>query len=77
MCPYIWSVNEQQHAMKNLMFMIAAKIAEDQGKHTLVVCASILKDAFIADGFSRKQANELAIDGMRIITRAMQNMRTQ
>jgi len=63
--------------MKNLMFMIAAKIAADQGRHTLLVCASILKDALIADGFTRKEANELAIDGMRIITRTMQNMKTQ
>lgn len=60
--------------MKDLSFQIAQKIASDKNPHTVFICASILKEAFILDGYSSKEANTMAIDGIKIIMKAMLNM---
>jgi hypothetical protein len=60
--------------MKELAFLIAQKIANDNSKETVLVCGSILKDAFILQGATKKQANIMAIDTLKIIMKSMVNL---
>lgn len=57
--------------MKELSFMIAQKIATDNNPNTIIICCSILKEAFISEGATKKQANIMAIDAMKIILKTM------
>lgn len=57
--------------MKELAFTIAQRIATDKNPNTVLICASILKDAFLAEGANEKQANTMAIDGIKIIMKTM------
>lgn len=57
--------------MKGLALQIAQRIASDRNPHTIYVCASILKDAFKAEGYSDKVANTMAIDGIKVIVATM------
>lgn len=59
--------------MKELAFMIAQKIASDKSPNTVMVCCSILKESFIMEGISNKEANTMAIDGIKIIMKSMLN----
>jgi hypothetical protein len=61
--------------MKELAFTIAQKIASDKSPNTIIVCASILKEAFISEGISPKAANTMAIDGVKVIMKAMLNIK--
>lgn len=61
--------------MKELAFAIAQKIASDKSTNTVLVCASILKEAFISDGVPSKTANTMAIDGVKIIMSTMLKMK--
>jgi len=47
--------------MKELTFLIAQKIATENNPNTPLVCASILKEAFIMQGITKKDANIMAI----------------
>jgi hypothetical protein len=60
--------------MKELSFEIAKKIASDNSKNTVIICCSILKEAFIMEGLSNKQANTMAIDAVKIILKTMVNI---
>jgi len=60
--------------MKELSFAIAQKIATDKNPNTVIICASILKDAFIMQGINKKDANTMAIDGIKIIMKSMLNL---
>jgi hypothetical protein len=60
--------------MKQLAFEIAQKIATDKNPNTVIICASILKDAFIMGGVNNKDANTMAIDGIKIIMKSMLNL---
>lgn len=58
--------------MKELTFQIAQKIAsENKNPKTVLICASILKTFFINEGYSDKVANTMAIDGIKLIVKAM------
>ena len=61
--------------MKELAFTIAQKIATDKSENTVILCAAILKEAFILDGVPSKQANIMAIDGVKVIMKAMINVK--
>jgi hypothetical protein len=63
-----------QRAMKQLAFEIAHKIATDKNPNTVIICASILKEAFIMSGVNKKDANTMAIDGIKIIMKSMLNL---
>jgi hypothetical protein len=63
-----------QRAMKQLAFEIAHKIATDKNPNTVIICASILKEAFIMIGVNKKDANTMAIDGIKIIMKSMLNL---
>jgi hypothetical protein len=60
--------------MKELSFTIAQKIATDKNPNTIMICCSILKEAFMMEGISNKQANTMAIDGIKIIMKSMLNI---
>jgi hypothetical protein len=60
--------------MKQLAFEIAHKIATDKNPNTVIICASILKEAFIMSGVNKKDANTMAIDGIKIIMKSMLNL---
>jgi len=60
--------------MKQLAFEIAHKIATDKNPNTVIICASILKEAFIMSGVNNKDANTMAIDGIKIIMKSMLNL---
>ena len=60
--------------MKQLTFQIAQKIATDKNPNTILICCSILKDAFIMQGINKKDANTMAIDGIKIIMKSMINI---
>jgi hypothetical protein len=60
--------------MKKLAFEIAHKIATDKNPNTVIICASILKEAFIMSGVNNKDANTMAIDGIKIIMKSMLNL---
>lgn len=60
--------------MKELSFEIAKKIASDNSKNTIIICCSILKEAFIIEGATNKQANIMAIDAIKIILKTMINI---
>jgi hypothetical protein len=60
--------------MKQLAFEIAHKIATDKNPNTVIICASILKDAFIMSGVNNKDANTMAVDGIKIIMKSMLNL---
>jgi hypothetical protein len=57
--------------MKELSFTIAQKIATDKSPNTILVCCSILKEAFIMEGATIKQANDMAVDSIKIILKTM------
>ena len=57
--------------MKALAFEIALKIANDNNHNTVLICTSILKEAFIIEGINTKDANYLAIDAIKIIMKSM------
>jgi len=63
-----------QRTMKQLAFEIAQKIATDKNPNTVIICASILKEAFIMSGVNKKDANTMAIDGIKIIMKSMLNL---
>lgn len=53
--------------MKELLSQVAAKLVENNiSDESILVCGSILKEAFIKEGFSRVLANEFAIDALKI-----------
>jgi len=60
--------------MKELAFTIAQKIATDKNPNTVMICCSILKEAFMMEGLSSKQANTMAVDGIKIIMKSMLNI---
>ena len=60
--------------MRELTFQIAEKIATDKNPNTVIICASILKEAFILTGVNKKDANDMAIDGIKIIMKSMLNL---
>jgi hypothetical protein len=60
--------------MKQLAFEIAQKIATDRNPNTVIICASILKEAFMMQGINKKDANIMAIDGIKIIMKSMLNL---
>jgi hypothetical protein len=60
--------------MKELAFTIAQKIASDRSSKSILICASILKDAFQSEGISEKDANVMAIDTIKIIMKSMLNI---
>jgi hypothetical protein len=60
--------------MKELSFTIAQKIATDKNPNTIMICCSILKEAFIIEGATNKQANTMAIDAIKIILKTMINI---
>ena len=57
--------------MKELSFQIAQKIATDKNPNTIMICCSILKEAFVMQGIPSKQANTMAVDGIKIIMKTM------
>jgi hypothetical protein len=57
--------------MKELFLTIAQKIATDKNPNTILVCCSILKDAFLMQGQTEKESNIMAIDGIKIILKTM------
>ena len=61
--------------MKELMFLIAEKIATDNKPNTIFICGSILKEQFMSMGFTRVLANEMAIDTLKIIMKTMINLK--
>lgn len=67
-------INKNKQTMKELCFNIATKIATDKSENTVYLCCSILKDAFIMQGFNNKVANEMAIDTIKIIMKSMLNL---
>ena len=60
--------------MKELSFTIAQKIATDKNPNTIMICCSILKEAFTMQGINPKDANQMAIDGIKIIMKSMLNI---
>ena len=60
--------------MRELSLTIAQKIATDKNPNTIMICCSILKEAFIIEGATNKQANTMAIDAIKIILKTMINI---
>ena len=60
--------------MKELSFSIAQKIATDKNPNTIMICCSILKEAFTMQGINPKDSNQMAIDGIKIIMKSMLNI---
>lgn len=53
--------------MKELLNQVAVKLVENNiSDESILVCGSILKEAFVKEGFSRVLANEFAIDALKI-----------
>lgn len=71
---FIYLYHQKQTTMKELCFNIATKIATDKSENTVYLCCSVLKDAFIMQGFSNKVSNEMAIDTIKIIMKTMLNL---
>ena len=63
--------NKAMEIMKELSFTIAQKIVNDRNPNTIVICCSILKEAFISQGISKKDANTMAIDAIKIILKTI------
>ena len=61
--------------MKDLLFLIAEKIATNKSEDTILICGSILKDEFINMGYSLNNANTMAIDTLKIIMKTMINFK--
>ena len=54
--------------MKELFSLVAVKLVESKlSDESILVCGSILKEAFVKEGFTRVLANEFAIDALKII----------
>jgi hypothetical protein len=62
---------QNKQTMKELAFNIATKIATDKSHDTVYICCSVLKTAFLEQGYSEKQSNEMSIDSIKIIMKAM------
>jgi len=53
--------------MKELLSQVAVKLVENNiSDESILVCGSILKEAFVKEGFPRVLANEFAIDALKI-----------
>jgi hypothetical protein len=61
--------------MKDLLFLIAEKIATDNNPNTIFICASILKDEFVNMGYSLVNSNTMAIDTLKIVMKTMINFK--
>jgi len=61
--------------MKDLLFLIAEKIATDNNPNTIVICGSILKDEFLNMGYSLANANTMAVDALKIVMKTMINFK--
>ena len=61
--------------MKELLFLIAEKIATENNPNTIAICGSILKDEFINMGFSLATSNTMAVDALKIIMKTMINFK--
>ena len=58
--------------MKALLSQIAVKLVENNfSDECILICGSILKEAFIKEGFSRVLANEFAIDALKITLKTL------
>jgi len=62
--------------MKNLLSEIAVKLIENNiSNESILICGSILKRAFIQQGFSPVVANTMAIDGMKITLKTISKIK--
>jgi hypothetical protein len=61
--------------MKDLLFLIAEKIATDKNENTIYICGSILKDEFLKMGYSSYNANTMAVDTLKIVMKTMINFK--
>jgi hypothetical protein len=57
--------------MKELAFMIAEKITNDNSPETIMICGSILKDEFLKMGFTSVNSNTMAVDTLKIIMKTI------
>ena len=58
--------------MKELLFLVAEKLVENNlSDQSILVCCSILKQAFIEQGFPSNISNEFAIDALKITMRTL------
>jgi hypothetical protein len=57
--------------MKELAFMIAEKITNDNSQETIMICGSILKDEFLKMGFNSVNSNTMAVDTLKIIMKTI------
>ena len=61
--------------MKSILSDIAIKLIENNfSMECITLCGGILKEAFILQGFSRVVSNEMAIDGMKIVFKTIQQL---
>ena len=58
--------------MKELFSLVAVRLVESKlSEESILVCGSILKEAFVKEGFTRVLANEFAIDSLKIILKTL------
>jgi len=61
--------------MKEVLFQIAMRIAEAKGSvEVQMACAGTLKEMFIEMGHTNKEANTMALDGLKIATNTLFRM---
>ena len=60
--------------MKELAFLIAEKIANDNNENTIMICGQILKQEFINLGYNQINSNTMAVDTLKIIMKTMINI---
>jgi len=58
--------------MKELFSLVAVRLVENKlSEESILICGSILKEAFVKEGFTRVLANEFAIDSLKIILKTL------
>ena len=58
--------------MKELFSLVAVKLVENKfSEEAILICGSILKEAFVKEGFTRVLSNEFAIDSLKIIMKTL------
>jgi len=68
--------SKQIEIMKVLLSQVAVKLIENNfSDKSILVCGSILKEAFVKEGFSRVLANEFAIDALKLTLTTLKSIK--
>jgi hypothetical protein len=62
--------------MKTLMSAAALKIIENNfSDESIFTSGAVLKKAFVMEGFTSKEANQLAIDSLKIVLKTISKLK--